>query len=61
MNAEWQTVAALGVVLITIVGFVVRAVRRHRAAKTGCANAAECGCSGAKLGAAKLRPGQERR
>jgi hypothetical protein len=53
MSGEWQTWAALGVVAITAVAFVVRAVLRRRAAKKGCANAADCGCGGAKLGNAR--------
>jgi len=59
MSGDWQTWAALGVVAITVVAFVVRAVRRRRAAKNGCANAADCGCGGSKLG--NIRPGGEHR
>ena len=50
MNSNWQTWAALGIVAITVVGFIVRAVRRHHASKNGCPNAVDCGCAGAKLG-----------
>jgi len=59
MSAGWQTWAALGVVAITAVLFVVRAIRKRRKAASGCPSAADCGCGGAKLG--NLRPGGDRR
>lgn len=59
MSGDWQTWAALGVVAITVVLFVVRAVRKRRKAAAGCVNSADCGCGGARPG--KLRPGDERR
>jgi hypothetical protein len=59
MSDSWQTWAALGVVAITVIAFIVRAVRRRRAAKSGCASAADCGCASAKLG--NLRPGEDHR
>jgi hypothetical protein len=54
VSNDWQTWAALGVVAITVVAFVVRSVRKRRAAASGCASAGDCGCSGSKIGAAKL-------
>jgi len=59
MSGDWQTWTALGIVALTAVLFVVRAVRRRRASKSGCPSAADCGCSGAKIG--NPRPGGERR
>jgi hypothetical protein len=59
MSGDWQTWAALGVVVITAVLFVVRAIRKRRKAASGCASAGDCGCSGVKLG--NPRPGGERR
>ena len=50
MSSNWQTWVALGIVAVTVVAFIIRAVRRHRASKHGCVNAADCGCSGSKLG-----------
>ena len=58
MNPDWQTWVALGIVATAVVALIVRAVRRHNASKHGCANAADCGCAGAKLGAS-LREGRE--
>jgi len=59
MSSDWQTWAALGVVAITVLAFVVRAIRRRRKAASGCASAADCGCTSSKLG--NLRPGGEHR
>lgn len=50
MSGDWQTWVALGVVAVTAIAFVVRAVRRHRASKNGCANASDCGCTSSKFG-----------
>lgn len=49
MNGGWQTWVALGVVAVTIVAFIVRAVRRQRASRRGCVNAADCGCGDSRL------------
>ncbi|NNE90009.1 MAG: hypothetical protein HKN23_00030 [Verrucomicrobiales bacterium] len=44
MNADWQSLAAIAVVLTTIVIFVVRAVRRNPEKGCGMASS-DCGCT----------------
>jgi hypothetical protein len=41
MNENWQSIAALTVVLITVVLFTVRAAKRRK--KTGCGGGCGCG------------------
>lgn len=55
MSSDWQTWAALGVVAITVIAFVVRAIRKRRAAsKGGCASGGDCGCTASKIGAGPI-------
>ncbi|MBL9177012.1 MAG: FeoB-associated Cys-rich membrane protein [Verrucomicrobiaceae bacterium] len=41
MNENWQSIAAIAVVLITVVLFAVRAARRRK--KPGCGGSCGCG------------------
>lgn len=42
MNADWQSIAALAVVLVTITLFIIRSARQRRK-KPGCGGSCGCG------------------
>lgn len=42
MNDDWQTWAALAVVLVTAIAFAVRAIRRRRRGAIGCGGGCDC-------------------
>ncbi len=60
MISNWQTWAALGVVAITAVLFVVRALRKRRSPTTGCGSGGDCGAGGSRFDAGELRKLQKR-
>lgn len=60
MSDNWQTLAALGVVAITAILFIVRAVRKKRSSSTGCGSGGDCGAAAKKFDAPKLRELQNR-